>query len=70
MCKLYLLTQLCSQDHQFFPPIVKELHERELAVWKRENGIAATKREPKEGETPEQVEAERAKEQESIDTGG
>ena len=57
-----------SQDHQFFPPIVKQLHEREVAVWKRENDIPATLREAKEGETTEQLEAEREREQELINT--
>lgn len=33
---LWLLTRcwLFSQEHQFFPPIVKELHKREVAAWK------------------------------------
>ncbi|KIM31883.1 hypothetical protein M408DRAFT_327281 [Serendipita vermifera MAFF 305830] len=60
--------QMHLWDHQFFPPHVKPLHERELAVWKRENGIAAVLREPKGNETPEDLEKERLAEQHLIDT--
>ncbi|CAG7853641.1 SWI/SNF-related matrix-associated actin-dependent regulator of chromatin subfamily A member 5; AltName: Full=Sucrose nonfermenting protein 2 homolog; Short=mSnf2h [Serendipita indica DSM 11827] len=53
-------------DHQFYPPGYKDLQSRALAVWKRENGIVATARDAKEGESPEEVEKERLAEQELI----
>ncbi|KAF9237041.1 SNF2 family N-terminal domain-containing protein [Melanogaster broomeanus] len=61
--------QIQIQDFQFFDPALAQLQERELAVFKRLNGIAATVREPQGAEdTPEQLEAERAAAQEFIDT--
>ncbi|KAG8849580.1 hypothetical protein FRB91_009789 [Serendipita sp. 411] len=55
-------------DHQFYPLAFKSLHEREVAVWKREHGVAAVLREPKGDETPEQLEVQRQVEQQLIDT--
>ncbi|KAG5350414.1 hypothetical protein C0989_011178 [Termitomyces sp. Mn162] len=61
--------QISIQDFQFFPPELAVLQERELAVHKRLNGIAATLREPAGPEdTPEKLEAERQVAQEFIDT--
>ncbi|KAG8831498.1 hypothetical protein FRC17_003070 [Serendipita sp. 399] len=55
-------------DHQFYPPAFKSLHEREVAVWKRDHGVAAVLREAKGDETPEQLEQQRQAEQHLIDT--
>ncbi|KAG9311922.1 SNF2 family DNA-dependent ATPase [Chiua virens] len=61
--------QIQIQDFQFFDPALAQLQERELAVFKCLNGIAATVREPQGAEdTPEKLEAERAAAQEFIDT--
>ncbi|KAH7886369.1 SNF2 family N-terminal domain-containing protein [Phlebopus sp. FC_14] len=61
--------QIQIQDFQFFDPALAQLQERELAVFKRQNGIAATLREAQAPEdTPEKLEAERAAAQEFIDT--
>ncbi|KIK93086.1 hypothetical protein PAXRUDRAFT_829348 [Paxillus rubicundulus Ve08.2h10] len=61
--------QIQIQDFQFFDPALAQLQERELAVFKRLNGIAATTREAQEPEdTPEKLEAERAAAQDFIDT--
>ncbi|KAG6888387.1 hypothetical protein C0995_008708 [Termitomyces sp. Mi166 len=61
--------QISIQDFQFFPPELAVLQERELAVHKRLNGIAATLREPAGPEdTPEKLEAERQAAQDFIDT--
>ncbi|KAF8421721.1 HAND-domain-containing protein [Boletus edulis BED1] len=61
--------QIQVQDFQFFDPALAQLQERELAVFKRLNGIAATTREPQgPDDTPEKLEAERAPAQEFIDT--
>ncbi|KAF8435837.1 SNF2 family N-terminal domain-containing protein [Boletus edulis BED1] len=61
--------QIQIQDFQFFDPALALLQERELAVFKRLNGIAATTREPQgPDDTPEKLEAERAPAQEFIDT--
>ncbi|KAG6380533.1 SNF2 family DNA-dependent ATPase [Boletus reticuloceps] len=61
--------QIQIQDFQFFDPALAQLQERELAVFKRLNGIAATTREPQgPDDTPEKLEAERAPAQEFIDT--
>ncbi|KAJ7623380.1 SNF2 family N-terminal domain-containing protein [Roridomyces roridus] len=61
--------QVQVQDFQFFPPELSVLQERELAVHKRLNGIAATARESQAPEdTPERLEEERLAAQELIDT--
>ncbi|KAH7920364.1 hypothetical protein BV22DRAFT_1039935 [Leucogyrophana mollusca] len=61
--------QIQIQDFQFFDPALAQLQERELAVHKRLNGIAAVVRESQDPEdTPEGLEAERAAAQEFIDT--
>ncbi|KIJ66629.1 hypothetical protein HYDPIDRAFT_174654 [Hydnomerulius pinastri MD-312] len=61
--------QIQIQDFQFFDPALAQLQERELAVFKRLNGIAATARESQgPDDTPEKLEAERAAAQEFIDT--
>ncbi|KAH0831419.1 SNF2 family DNA-dependent ATPase [Lanmaoa asiatica] len=61
--------QIQIQDFQFFDPVLAQLQERELAVFKRLNGIAASARESQGPEdTPEKLEAERAAAQEFIDT--
>ncbi|KAN0073697.1 SNF2 family N-terminal domain containing protein [Tylopilus felleus] len=61
--------QIQIQDFQFFDPALAQLQEREMAVFKRLNGIVATVREPQGTEdTPETLEAERAAAQEFIDT--
>ncbi|KAF8551112.1 hypothetical protein OG21DRAFT_1445699 [Imleria badia] len=61
--------QIQIQDFQFFDPALAQLQERELAVFKRLNGIPATARDPQGPEdTPEKLEAERAAAQEFIDT--
>ncbi|OJA19787.1 hypothetical protein AZE42_11369 [Rhizopogon vesiculosus] len=60
--------QIQIQDFQFFDPALAQLQERELAVHKRLNGIAATLRETQgPDDTPETLEAERAAAQEFID---
>ncbi|KIK68831.1 hypothetical protein GYMLUDRAFT_236732 [Collybiopsis luxurians FD-317 M1] len=63
--------QVTIQDFQFFPPELAALQERELAVHKRLNGIPAIVREPTAEDTPEtlaDLEEERKREQEAIDT--
>ncbi|KAJ4475673.1 SNF2 family N-terminal domain-containing protein [Lentinula aciculospora] len=63
--------QVTIQDFQFFPPELSALQERELAVHKRLNGIPATVREPTAEDTAEtlaELEVERQKEQDFIDT--
>ncbi|KAJ7767485.1 HAND-domain-containing protein [Mycena maculata] len=61
--------QVQVQDFQFFEPELSVLQERELAVHKRPNGIAATVREAQAPEdTPEWLEEERVAAQEFIDT--
>lgn len=60
--------QIQIQDFQFFPPELNELQERELAVFKRLNGITATVREPAADEKPDKLEQERLAAQEFIDT--
>lgn len=58
--------QVHTQDFQFYPPRLIELQNREYdAHLKAQNYVVPT-REPEEGETAEQVEAERAEEQERI----
>lgn len=47
--RFYLTISLHSQDFQFFPAELTVLQERELAVHKRLNGIAAMIREPTTG---------------------
>ncbi|KAJ3825138.1 SNF2 family N-terminal domain-containing protein [Lentinula raphanica] len=63
--------QVTIQDFQFFPPELSALQDREQAVHKRLNGIAATVREATNEDTADTVaelEAERQREQEFIDT--
>ncbi|KAF9445740.1 hypothetical protein P691DRAFT_709798 [Macrolepiota fuliginosa MF-IS2] len=61
--------QIAIQDFQFFPPELSALQERELAVYKRLNGIPAVARETQsEEDTPEKLEEERQAAQEFIDT--
>ncbi|KAJ7126515.1 P-loop containing nucleoside triphosphate hydrolase protein [Mycena crocata] len=61
--------QVQVQDFQFFPAELSVLQERELAVHKRLNAIAATVRESTAPEdTPERLEEERVAAQEFIDT--
>ncbi|KAJ3740548.1 SNF2 family N-terminal domain-containing protein [Lentinula detonsa] len=63
--------QVTIQDFQFFPTELAALQERELAVHKRLNGITATVRETTNEDTADtiaELEAERQKEQEFIDT--
>ncbi|EKM84445.1 hypothetical protein AGABI1DRAFT_97308 [Agaricus bisporus var. burnettii JB137-S8] len=61
--------QIAIQDFQFFPPELAALQERELAVYKRLNGIPAVARDPQsEDDTPEKLEDERAAAQLFIDT--
>ncbi|KAF8715643.1 hypothetical protein AX14_012523 [Amanita brunnescens Koide BX004] len=61
--------QIAIQDFQFFPAGLSQLQERELAVFKRLNGIAATVRETQgPDDTPEKLEEERQAAQELIDT--
>ncbi|KAJ3787340.1 SNF2 family N-terminal domain-containing protein [Lentinula aff. detonsa] len=63
--------QVTIQDFQFFPTELAALQERELAVHKRLNGITATVRETTSEDTADtiaELEAERQKEQEFIDT--
>ncbi|KAF5352870.1 hypothetical protein D9756_006326 [Leucocoprinus leucothites] len=61
--------QISIQDFQFFPPELAVLQERELAVYKRLNGIPAVAREPaSEEDTPEKLDEERQAAQEFIDT--
>ncbi|KXN86814.1 ISWI chromatin-remodeling complex ATPase ISW2 [Leucoagaricus sp. SymC.cos] len=61
--------QISIQDFQFFPPELAVLQERELAVYKRLNGIQAVAREPQNDEdTAEKLEEERQTAQEFIDT--
>ncbi|KAF8422290.1 P-loop containing nucleoside triphosphate hydrolase protein [Boletus edulis BED1] len=63
------LKQIQIQDFQFFDPTLAQFQERELAVFERLNGIAATTREPQgPDDTPEKLEAEWAPAQEFIDT--
>ncbi|KAG6369222.1 Homeodomain-like protein [Boletus reticuloceps] len=58
-------------DFQFFDSALAQLQERELAVFKCLNGIAATTREPQgPDDTPEKLQAERAAAQEFVDTAG
>ncbi|KAF8549205.1 slide-domain-containing protein, partial [Imleria badia] len=57
--------QVQIQDFQFFDPALAQLQERELAVFKRLNGIPVT---ASPEDTPEKLEAERAAAQEFIVT--
>ncbi|KAJ7050499.1 SNF2 family N-terminal domain-containing protein [Mycena amicta] len=60
--------QITVQDFQFFPAELSAFQERELAVHKQLNGIAATVREAQGPEdTPEKLEEERLAAQEFID---
>ncbi|KAF9516064.1 hypothetical protein BS47DRAFT_1371876 [Hydnum rufescens UP504] len=60
--------QLVIQDHQFFPPALGPLQERETAAWRKEHEYVVPLREPaNESETPDMLEAERQAEQDAID---
>ncbi|KAL6303969.1 SNF2 family DNA-dependent ATPase [Sparassis latifolia] len=60
--------QIQLQDFQFFPPLLAELQEQELAAHKKLNEIPATLREPAGPEdTPEKLEEERQAAQDFID---
>lgn len=60
--------QININDFQFYPPRLAELQERETAAYQRSIGYRVPLREPGEGEKAEDVEEERKKEQEFIDT--
>ncbi|WWD08624.1 hypothetical protein V865_006737 [Kwoniella europaea PYCC6329] len=53
-------------DFQFYPPRLVELQNKEFDAHRKSLNYVVPSREPEEGETPEQVEAERAEEQERI----
>lgn len=58
--------QVTINDWQFYPPRLAELQARETAAYQRSIGYKVPLRETKEGESPEDVEAERQKEQDFI----
>lgn len=60
--------QININDFQFYPERLTELQERETAAYQRSIGYKVPSREPGEGETSEEVEEERKREQEFIDT--
>ncbi|OCF45020.1 transcription activator snf2l1 [Kwoniella heveanensis CBS 569] len=60
--------QVHINDFQFYPPRLVELQNREFDAHRRSQNFVVPAREPEEGETAEQVEAERAEEQERINT--
>ncbi|KAG7562284.1 hypothetical protein FFLO_02272 [Filobasidium floriforme] len=47
--------QIDLQPHQFYPPRLAELQERELNAWRKENNLPAEKPEVKEGEASEEA---------------
>lgn len=61
--------QIHINDFQFFPPRLVELQNREYDHHLRSQNYVVPAREPEEGETAEEVEAERAEEQERINNG-
>lgn len=60
--------QININDFQFYPPRLSELQERETAAYQRSIGYRVPLREPNEGESSADVEEERKREQEFIDT--
>ncbi|GAK64485.1 chromatin remodelling complex ATPase chain [Moesziomyces antarcticus] len=60
--------QININDFQFYPPRLGELQERETAAYQRSIGYRVPLREPGEGETADDVEEERKREQNFIDT--
>ncbi|KAK0527865.1 chromatin remodeling complex Adenosinetriphosphatase [Tilletia horrida] len=60
--------QITINEWQFLPRRLIELQERETAAHQRSIGYKVPSREPKDGETEEDVEAQRQQEQEVIDT--
>lgn len=58
--------QIAINDWQFYPARLAELQARQTAAYQRSISYKVPSREPKEGETPEQIEEERAKEQSFI----
>lgn len=61
--------QVHINDFQFFPPRLVELQNREHDAHLKAQEYKVPSREPEEGETAEDVEAERAEMQERIDNG-
>lgn len=60
--------QITVYEWQFYPPRLTELQSRETAAYQRSIGYKVPAREPKDSETPEEVEEERQKEQDFIAT--
>ncbi|ORY25274.1 putative chromatin remodelling complex ATPase chain [Naematelia encephala] len=60
--------QIAVHDFQFFPPRLVELQNRAFDAHRKSQNYVVPAREPEEGETAEQVEADRAEEQERINT--
>ncbi|CDR98790.1 probable ISW2-ATPase component of a two subunit chromatin remodeling complex [Sporisorium scitamineum] len=60
--------QININDFQFYPARLAELQERETAAYQRSIGYRVPAKEVSEGQTAEQVEEERKREQEFIDT--
>ncbi|EIW69137.1 hypothetical protein TREMEDRAFT_68987 [Tremella mesenterica DSM 1558] len=58
--------QVHINDFQFFPPRLVELQNREFDAHRKAQKYVVPTREPEEGETAEEVEAERVEEQERI----
>ncbi|KAK8861335.1 hypothetical protein IAR55_002154 [Kwoniella newhampshirensis] len=58
--------QVHINDFQFYPPRLVELQNREFDAHRKAQNYVVPGREPEEGETAEQVEAERKEEQERI----
>ena len=61
--------QVHINDFQFFPPRLVELQNREFDAHRKAQNYVVPAREPEEGETAEEVEAERVEEQERINNG-
>jgi SWI/SNF-related matrix-associated actin-dependent regulator of chromatin subfamily A member 5 len=59
--------QISVNDWQFFPPRLAELQARETAAYQKSINYKVPSRETKEGESPEDVEQEREKEQAFVD---
>ncbi|BEI80198.1 hypothetical protein CcaverHIS002_0107270 [Cutaneotrichosporon cavernicola] len=59
--------QVHINDFQFYPPRLKDLQNREHNYYLKEQNYVAPLREPEEGETAEDTEAERQEMQEKID---
>ncbi len=60
--------QININDFQFYPPRLAELQERETAAYQRSIGYRVPTKEPTDGQTAEEAEQERKREQELIDT--